>query len=136
MGTIIEGPVEVKKISELTAATGGLLTKSIPFDLDPVNPTEKATGEQFNAALLHNELSTKQGGAAGEFYHSTLAENTRLTALEFQVVADVASLPATGNASLVYYAKSENSFHYWDGAAYQGISTGSTPFIFVWPDVG
>lgn len=47
--------------------------------------------------LLHNSLGSKQGGAAGEFYHLTSAQNTLIGALD----ADLAtfSLPASTTIS-------------------------------------
>ncbi len=117
MATTFTGNIDVKRTAELGAVSPATIRNhKFLLDLLSSDDSVNATFDAIESALLHNNIGTKQGGTAGEYYHLTNAQNGIVTDLFSQVVADEASRPALGNTNLFYYAISEASLSYWDGA--------------------
>ena len=95
MANIINGPVKVTQISEL-------------LDGDGAGNNNFIHQAGVGLPTLKNTINTL-----------TASEYTLVKDLLYQVVADMASLPAVGNPSLIYYTVAENTYYYWNGVVYK-----------------
>lgn len=120
----------------------GIITNSllvgriiVKYGVDTASSIESAFDSEFRGSSVanHNDLANIQGGAIGDYYHPTLVEYTVLqntsgtnTGDEVFEYADLASLPVTGVAGVVYVVLDTNLIYRWSGSAY--IQTGGVPY--------
>ncbi len=69
MSIIIDGPVEVKRISALDPKLTSFTGYNLIIDKSTDTKSFRVDWDVLNAALLHNSLSTLQGGQANQYYH-------------------------------------------------------------------
>jgi len=71
------------KFTDLPASSGYAATDVFAVTDDPSGTaaSQKMTGTQLNAGLVHNSLASKQGGTTSQYYHLTAAMEGGLTGL-------------------------------------------------------